>query len=151
MRASSRPAIARTRPTRRFSAISQLQKPKQFSDPAATTNAKMSAMLQYMLCASRFAHYIKVMVRDKIGGGIPEKELQCAQQFLAGRLRDRRAGQARSRSPVSLREGRVEVGRSSGAALANFRMTMHLLPHFQLDQLTVALKLATNVKPGPQA
>ena len=86
-----------------------IQKPKQFSDPAATTNAKMSAMLQYLLCASRFAHYIKVMVRDKIGSGIPEQELESQlNSWLASYVTDENAKpEAKARFP--LREGRVEV------------------------------------------
>ena len=44
-----------------------IQKPKKYDDPKATVNARLSAMLQYMLCVSRFAHYMKVISRDKIG------------------------------------------------------------------------------------
>ncbi|MBV8609951.1 MAG: type VI secretion system contractile sheath large subunit, partial [Singulisphaera sp.] len=44
-----------------------IQKPAKYDDPKATANARLSAMLQYMLCVSRFAHYLKVISRDKIG------------------------------------------------------------------------------------
>src|SRR5262249_7000288 len=45
-----------------------IQKPQAFDDPAATANARLSALLQYMFCVARFAHYLKVMARDKVGG-----------------------------------------------------------------------------------
>ena len=59
-----------------FYACPSIQKPKVFDDPAATRNARMSSMLQYMLCVSRFAHYVKVIVRDKIGSALEASEVE---------------------------------------------------------------------------
>ena len=50
-----------------FYGTTSIQKPKKYDEPAATVNARLSAMLQYILCVSRFAHYLKVIGRDQIG------------------------------------------------------------------------------------
>ena len=50
-----------------FFANQSIQKPRVYDDEVATVNARMSAMLQYILCASRFAHYLKGIARDQIG------------------------------------------------------------------------------------
>src|SRR5262249_49962926 len=44
-----------------------VHRPQRFDRPEATANARLSAMIQYMLCVSRFAHYLKVLARDKVG------------------------------------------------------------------------------------
>ena len=50
-----------------FMGAQSCQKPKTYFDPAANANAELSAKFNYILCTSRFAHYLKVMARDKIG------------------------------------------------------------------------------------
>ncbi len=50
-----------------FIGAQSLQKPQEYDDPAATANANLSARLPYLFASCRFAHYLKCMVRDKIG------------------------------------------------------------------------------------
>src|SRR6516225_4308224 len=50
-----------------FMGAQSCQKPKTYFDPAANANAELSTKLNYLMCVSRFAHYLKVMARDKIG------------------------------------------------------------------------------------
>jgi type VI secretion system ImpC/EvpB family protein len=59
-----------------FYSVHSIQKPKQYDDDLANANAKISSMLQYTLCASRFAHYLKVIIRDKIGSSLSAEEIQ---------------------------------------------------------------------------
>lgn len=123
------------------------QKPKSYSEEAATVNARISAMLQYMMCASRFAHYLKVAARNKVGGMTGEQELEnylndWVQKYVAP---DRRAAPDQ-KAKFPLREAQVEV-REIPQKPGNFRLVMHLLPHFQLDDLTASLRLVSNLAP----
>jgi len=106
-------------------------------------------MLQYVLCVSRFAHYLKVIGRDKVGGFQEVAELQ---RYLSDWLNqyvtpdDQASAETRSRMP--LRAADVEVREEAGTA-GSFRIVMRLQPHFQLDRLDATLKLVTTLrKPG---
>src|SRR5262249_48344996 len=59
-----------------FMGTQSCQKPKQYIDPAANANAELSTKLNYLMCVSRFAHYLKVMARDKIGSFMNVKECE---------------------------------------------------------------------------
>jgi len=124
-----------------------IQQPKKYDRPAATANAKMSAMLQYTLCVSRFAHYVKVLGRDKIGVFSEPAELE---RFLDGWIvtyvtTDEDASpQVRARFP--LREARVEVKEQPGKPGA-YQCIMHLAPHYELDELTATVRIATELAP----
>lgn len=123
------------------------QKPKIYDDATATANARISAMLQYVMCASRFAHYLKVSARYKVGGFIGERELEnylndWITQYVAP---DEKAPPA-TKARFPLRQAQVEV-REMPQKPGNFRLVLHLLPHFQLDELTASLRLVTNLAP----
>ena len=122
-----------------------LHEPERFDKPEANANAKISAMLQYVLCVSRFAHYLKVIMRDKLGSFTEPVELE---RFLNDWLNqyvtpdDRASPEVRARLP--LRAGAVQVREEPGTAGA-YRVVMHLQPHFQLDQIDATLRLVTTV------
>ena len=59
-----------------------IQKPAKYDNPKATANARLSAMLQYMLCVSRFSHYLKVISRDKIGSMVGPED--CERTWAGG-------------------------------------------------------------------
>jgi type VI secretion system protein ImpD len=105
-------------------------------------------MLQYMLCVSRFAHYLKVIVRDKIGSTIsPEDcEIQLArwlQNYITAN--DSAGPEVRARYP--LREAKVQV-RERADMPGTYRCILHLRPHFQLDQMITTMKLTTELAQG---
>ena len=128
-----------------YFANQSVQRAKKYDDPAATTNAKVSAMLQYILCCSRFAHYLKVYVRDKVGTVRSAAEIESElHNWLVKYVTvdDQASPDVKARFP--LREGRVTVHEQPGKPGA-YSLVMHLLPHFQLDQLTVALKMVTRL------
>jgi type VI secretion system ImpC/EvpB family protein len=122
-----------------------LHQPETFDRPTATANARISAMLQYVMCVSRFAHYLKVIMRNKLGSFAEAAELE---QFLNDWVNqyvtpdDRAAAEVRARLP--LRAASVQVREEPGSAGA-FRVVMHLQPHFQLDQIDATLKLVTTM------
>jgi type VI secretion system ImpC/EvpB family protein len=131
-----------------FYSNQSLQRPEKMSDIWATTNARMSAMMQYMLCASRFAHYVKVIARDKIGTFVDAKAFQSflhswLQQYVAPGSGT--SPEQKARFP--LRSAKVAVREHPGKP--GFYLTeIHLWPHFQLDELTATLKLVTEFAPA---
>ncbi len=130
-----------------FFSTQSANKPKVFDTPAATANARLSSQLQYMLAISRFAHYLKVMMRDKIGSFMTRKNAEdylnrWITQYI---LLDDDAGQdAKASHP--LREARIEVMDIPGKPGA-YRAVAFLKPHYQLDELTVSLRLVANLPP----
>ena len=109
-------------------------------------NARLSSMLQYVLCVSRFAHYVKVMARDRVGAYTTAAELE---KFLGDWLRrymignDDASFELKARHPLS--GGGVEVSEILGKP-GSFACTVHLQPHFQIDQVVTAFRLQTEVQ-----
>jgi type VI secretion system ImpC/EvpB family protein len=122
-----------------------VQKPKQYDDAAATANARISAMLQYMMCASRFAHYLKILVRDQIGSTLdPEQIAVRLNDWIAQYVTPDERASPDTKARFPLRQADVRVSELPGRP-GNYRMEMHLLPHFQLDELTATLRLVTRL------
>ncbi|MGQ9575800.1 MAG: type VI secretion system contractile sheath large subunit [Thermoguttaceae bacterium] len=122
-----------------------VHKPKTYDDPAATMNARISAMLRYTLCVSRFAHYLKAIARDKMGA-FTEPEL-CADylyRWLQRYVTPDSEASAEVKARLPLREARVEVTEHP-AKPGSYRCTAHLWPHFELDELTATLKVTTEL------
>ena len=123
------------------------QEPKKYNLADATANANLSARLPYILAASRFGHYIKVMMRDKIGSFMSKENVQkylqtwIAQYVL---LTDNASQTMKAKFP--LREARVDVFDVPGSP-GKYRATVFLRPHFQLEELTASLRLVTDLPP----
>ena len=105
-------------------------------------------MLQYVLCVSRFAHYLKVIARDKMGSFT---DAPTCERFLSEWVNqyvtpdDQASAETRSKMP--LRAAHVEVREEPGTA-GVYRVLMRLQPHFQLDRLDATLRLVTMVRRG---
>jgi type VI secretion system protein ImpC len=130
-----------------FFSTQTANKAKTYDTDAANANARLSSQLQYILAVSRFAHYLKSMMRDKIGSFTTRKN---AEDFLNRWisnyvLLDDDAGQEmKARFP--LREARIDVTEMPGKPGA-YRAVAFLKPHYQLDELTVSLRLVANLPP----
>lgn len=130
-----------------FFSTQTANRPKVYDTDAANANARLSSQLQYILAVSRFAHYLKSMMRDKVGSFMSRKN---AEDFLNRWisnyvLLDDEAGQeAKARFP--LRDARIEVSEIPGKPGA-YRAVAFLKPHYQLDELTVSLRLVANLPP----
>ncbi len=130
-----------------FFSTQTANKPKTYDTDAANANARLSSQLQYILAVSRFAHYLKSVMRDKIGSFMTRKN---AEDFLNRWisnyvLLDDDAGQEmKARFP--LREARIDVAEIPGKPGA-YRAVAFLKPHYQLDELTVSLRLVANLPP----
>lgn len=122
-----------------------LQKPRRRNTRNEDINAKLSGMLQHVLCASRVAHYIKVMIRDKVGSFITASECE---HFLTKWLfkyttgREDLEWEEQARYP--LREAGVKVNEHPDKP-GQYLCVIHLVPHYQLDQMVSELELVTEL------
>ncbi len=121
------------------------QKPKKYNLADATANAAISARLPYLLNASRFAHYIKIMMRDKIGSFMSAGEIQVyLQNWIADYVLLSDDAPQSLKAQYPLREGSINViddPENPGA----YKAVMLLRPHFQLEELTVSLRLVAKL------
>ncbi|MCE2728072.1 MAG: type VI secretion system contractile sheath large subunit [Planctomycetaceae bacterium] len=129
-----------------FHTNASLHASPRYESAIATANARISSMLQYVLCVSRFAHYLKVMGRDKVGAftDAPSFERFLSEWVNQYVTPDDQAS-AETRAKMPLRAASVEVREEPGSAGA-YRVVMRLQPHFQLDRLDATLRLVTQVR-----
>ena len=124
---------------------STVNRPQRYVEEEANANARLSASLPYILACARFAHYLKAIMRDKIGGFTSRDEVQ---RFLNGWIAqyvtsdDSASHATKARYP--LREARVEVQDIPGKPGA-YTAIAHLRPHFQLEELTASLRLVAEL------
>ncbi len=133
-----------------FFGAQTVQQPKLYEDNDANANARISARISYMLNASRFAHYIKVMMRDKIGSFMSAIEVSLflnswiAQYVL---LTDIAPESVKASFP--LREARIDVSEIPGKP-GSYTAVIFLRPFFQLEELKASLRLVATL-PAPGA
>jgi type VI secretion system protein ImpC len=132
-----------------FVSACSLQKPQIYEDPAATANAVMSARLPYMFATCRFAHYLKCLVRDKVGGMKSRGDLENWLQGWLGNYIDYspttssdewKATHPLKDAAVVLEERPDQPGQ--------YEAKFFLLPHYQLEGLSVALRLVSRLPSG---
>jgi type VI secretion system protein ImpC len=128
-----------------FFSVQSANKPKKFDKAAANANARLSAQLPYILAVSRFAHYMKSIMRDKIGGFMSRGQCQTfLTQWIMQYVTDDDQASASVKAKFPLREARIEVSEIPGKPGA-YRAIAFLRPHFQLDELTVSLRLVAEL------
>jgi type VI secretion system protein ImpC len=129
-----------------FIGAQSLNKPAEYYDPDATANANLSARLPYMFACCRFAHYLKCIVRDKIGSF---KERADMERWLSNWILNYVDGdptnsseETKARRPLAAAEVVVEeVEGNPGYYTSKF----YLRPHYQLEGLTVSLRLVSKL------
>ena len=128
-----------------------IQQPRTYDRPEATANARLSAMLQYLLCVARFAHYIKVIARDRVGSFTGPADCEdFLHRWLARYTLSNDQADLETKAQYPLRESKVQV-REVPTSPGSYQCVMHLRPHFQLDQLAMTVRLATELKPHSAA
>ncbi|MDP2897754.1 MAG: type VI secretion system contractile sheath large subunit [bacterium] len=135
-----------------FVGAQSLNKPQEYDDPDATANARLNARLPYMFALCRFAHYLKAIVRDKIGSF---KERIDMERWLNKWIKlyvepdpANATEAAKARRPLAAAEVVVEdIEGDPGNYFAKF----FLRPHYQLEGLTVSLRLVTKLPSGKKA
>lgn len=120
-------------------------RPKKYINADANANAALSSRLPYIMAASRFAHYIKVIVRDKVGGFLTRGNVETflntwISQYV---LLDDNASQD-VKSAFPLREASIVVVDVPGEPGA-YKATVFLKPHFQLEELTTSIRLVADL------
>jgi type VI secretion system protein ImpC len=128
-----------------FFSVQSANKPKLYDTDAANANARLSAQLPYIMATCRFAHYLKAMMRDKIGSFTSRDEIQMfLNRWIALYvISDDTATQA-TKAKYPLREARIDVEEVKGKP-GVYRAVAFLRPHFQLDELTVSLRLVASL------
>jgi len=131
-----------------FFSVQTVNKPKLYDKPEANANARLSAQLPYIMAMSRFAHYLKSMMRDKIGSAMSRVEAEkFLNQWVSNYVLASDQGSAAAKASKPLREARIEVMAVPGKPGA-LRAVAFMRPHFQLDELTVSLRLVADL-PAP--
>lgn len=119
--------------------------PQDYDNEKANANARISSMLPYVLVTSRFAHYFKVILRDKIGSFQSKRDIS---QFLNNwltkyvLLSDEAGMEIKAKYP--LREGRVDVFENPDK-IGSYQVVAFLRPHFQLEELSTAIRLVSSL------
>ncbi|MDB5770881.1 MAG: tssC [Burkholderia sp.] len=127
------------------------QRAKKYNSDAANANAVLSAQLQYIFASCRIAHYLKSMMRDKIGSFSAASNVE---QFLNNWLAqyvvmdDSASQEVKAQYP--LREASVQVSEVPGRP-GVYRAVTFLRPHFQLDELSVSLRLVAELPQSAKA
>jgi type VI secretion system protein ImpC len=129
-----------------FIGAQSLQKPFEYVDPDATANANLSARLPYLFACCRFAHYLKCIVRDKIGSfkerDTMEKWLnKWVIQYVDGDPANS-SETTKAQKPLAAAEVKVEEVEGNPGY---YRATFWLRPHYQLEGLTVSLRLVSKL------
>lgn len=128
-----------------FFGAQSAQKPTQYLDDDANANARLSAQVQYIMAVSRFAHFLKAMMRDKIGSFMSREECQTFLNNWISHyvlLDDTAAQEHKAKFP--LRDAKIEVSEQPGKPGA-YTAVAYLRPHFQLDELNISLRLVAKL------
>lgn len=125
-----------------------VNKPQEYDNPDATANASLSARLPYIFATCRFAHYLKCIVRDKIGSF---KERADMERWLSDWISNYVTSDPNASEDVKakypLAEAKVQVDAIEGQP-GYYSAKFYLRPHYQLEGLTTSLRLTTKMPSG---
>lgn len=129
-----------------FIGAQSLQKPAEYDDPDATANAALAARLPYLFACNRFAHYLKCMVRDKVGSFKSREDMErwlndWILKYVDGDPTNS-SESVKAQKPLAAAE--VTVEEVEGAP-GYYQSRFFLRPHYQLEGLTVSLRLVSKL------
>jgi len=128
-----------------FFGAQSTQKPKKYDRPEATANAAISARLPYIMATSRFAHYLKVMARDKIGSFMEAED--CAtwlNRWIKNYVDGNPDASPAMRAKYPLREAVVQVQEVPGAP-GSYHAVAHMRPWLQMEELTASMRMVARI------
>jgi type VI secretion system protein ImpC len=128
-----------------FVGAQSLQKPQAYDDADATANANLAARLPYLFATCRFAHYLKCMVRDKIGGFATKESMESWLNKWISNFVDSNPNsseESKARFPLSEAQVVVEEDKENPGYYSS---KFYLKPHYQLEGLTVSLRLVSKL------
>ncbi|MFB0493649.1 type VI secretion system protein ImpC [Methylobacterium sp. OAE515] len=121
------------------------QKSKEYDRPEATANARISARLPYILATSRFAHYLKVMARDKIGSFMEVDDCErWLNRWIQNYVNTNENAGPENKARFPLREARVEVREIPGRPGA-YNAVAYMRPWLQLEELTTSMRMVARI------
>ena len=125
-----------------------VNKPQEYDNADATANAALSARLPYIFATSRFAHYLKCIVRDKIGSFKERSDMQnWLSDWISNYVTSDPNASEEVKAKYPLAEARVEVDEIEGQP-GYYNARFYLRPHYQLEGLTTSLRLTAKVPSG---
>ncbi len=134
-----------------FFGAQSAQKARKYDTDSANANASLSAQLQYMFAVSRIAHYMKAMMRDKIGSFASASNVQnYLQRWIDQYVTADDSASQETKAQFPLREASVEVSEVPGRP-GVYRAVSFIRPHFQLDELSVSLRLVAELPQSSKA
>jgi len=129
-----------------FIGAQSLHQPAEYDDPDATANANLGARLPYLFATCRFAHYLKCIVRDKIGSFHSRISMEdWLNRWISNYIEanpDNASQEDKARKPLAGAEVKVEEVEGNPGY---YRSIFHLRPHYQLEGLTVSLRLVSKL------
>jgi type VI secretion system protein ImpC len=121
------------------------QKPKEYDRADASANARISARLPYIMATARFAHYLKVMARDKIGSFMEADDCErWLNRWIKNYVNTNEQAGAESKAKFPLREARVEVREVPGRPGA-YNAIAYMRPWLQMEELTTSLRMVARI------
>ena len=128
-----------------FFSVQSGQKSKVYDSESANANARLSTQLPYILAISRFAHYLKSMMRDKLGSFMSRTDCErFLNQWIVNYVTPDDSAAPSVKASHPLRDARIEVSEVPGKP-GVYRAVSFLRPHFQLDELSVSLRLVAEL------
>ncbi len=125
-----------------------VNKPKEYDNPDATANASLSARLPYIFATSRFAHYLKCIVRDKVGSFKERADMErWLSDWISNYVTSDPSASEEVKAKYPLAEAKVTVEEVEGQP-GYYTAKFYLRPHYQLEGLTTSLRLTTKVPTG---
>jgi type VI secretion system protein ImpC len=121
------------------------QKPTKYDRPEATANAAISARLPYIMASSRFAHYLKVMARDKIGSFMEASDCEkWLNRWIGNYVNGNENAGPEMKAKYPLREAQVVVKEIPGKP-GSYNAVAHLRPWLQMEELTTSLRMVARI------
>jgi type VI secretion system protein ImpC len=121
------------------------QKPKKYDRPDATANAAISARLPYILATSRFAHFLKVMARDKIGSFMEAENCEdWLNRWIKNYVNANPKADQTAKAMYPLREAKVEVKEIPGKP-GSYQAVAYMRPWLQMEELTTSMRMVARI------
>jgi type VI secretion system protein ImpC len=125
-----------------------VNKPAEYDNPESTANAALASRLPYIFATSRFAHYLKCIVRDKIGSFKEKEDMQMwLANWIASYVTSDPNASEEIKAKYPLAEAHVDVEDVEGSP-GYYTARFYLRPHYQLEGLTASMRLVTKVPSG---
>ena len=128
-----------------FFGAQSVQKPKKYDRPEATANAAISSRLPYIMASGRFAHYLKIMARDKIGSFMEAGDVErWLNRWITNYVNANENAGQEMKARYPLREARIEVREIPGKP-GSYNAVAHLRPWLQMEELTTSLRMVARI------